>query len=205
MRTKGSIQCLSFGLEFANAVTVEIDENHSAPCLVDCNGPNSVFAVLHMCVPSIVRTDANSNPIKGAISSIEFRKFLAKSGYESCRHRSRVRGTKDKWTKGIKRWKNRRWIDPDNADELAHFKTKLDKLKSCSSRFGSICEIKIVEFLSSRSRIVDLPSDKAKELSTSKLQLCCKKRAVPRVSFTTQCRYCNPMATQTFISMAGVA
>ena len=199
MRTKGSVEWLKVGLEFANAVTVEINDQRSSCSLVDCMGPNSVFAALSLSIPSITRTCEGHDVLKGAISSIELCKFLIKSGYESCRHRNRVKGTKDKWTKGVRRWKNRRWVDPDQADELAHLKANLDELKSRNPRLCTISEERLLEFLSVRpsnaeslqssSVLVARKQCAANTHAPRTKYLRCTERTVPRVSFVPQCRY----------------
>ena len=156
---KGSFECLTFGLEFANAITIVIDETEQRNFRpVDCKGTNSVFSALSISIPSVVRTsDCTRN--KGAISEIELFKFLVKSGYIPHRLRSRVKGTTDKWTKGINRWKCRRWVDTRKPDDMDHLRTKLEALRRFCSPTYSICERSLLEFLSARSEVKRTESD----------------------------------------------
>ena len=156
---KGSFECLTFGLEFANAITIVIDETEQRNFRpVDCKGTNSVFSALSISIPSVVRTsDCTRN--KGAISEIELFKFLVKSGYIPHRLRSRVKGTTDKWTKGINRWKCRRWVDTRKPDDMDHLRTKLEALRLFCSPTYSICERSLLEFLSARSEVKRTESD----------------------------------------------
>ena len=191
MRDKGSYECLNIGLAFANAITVENDQKRNLSRSIDCKGPNSVFSALSLSIPSITRT-GEGNPSKGAISDIEFCKFLLRSGFKACRHRSRLKGTKNKWTKGVRRWENRRWTDPSNPEELENFQAKLKELTSQNPHLDSISAPKLLSFLSARpekSNCQSLSGKLGKVPNRPRSELCHSERTVPRVRFITQCRY----------------
>ena len=177
MRLKGSFECLTFGLEFANAITIVIDETEQRNFRpVDCKGTNSVFSALSISIPSVVRTsDCTRN--KGAISEIELFKFLVKSGYIPHRLRSRVKGTTDKWTKGINRWKCRRWVDTRKPDDMDHLRTKLEALRLFCSPTYSICERSLLEFLSALSEAKRTESDLGAAEPTD-WKLCREQKAI---------------------------
>ena len=201
MRSKGCAEWLDVGLEFANAVTVENDNHRSWFRLVDCKGPNSVFAALSLSMPSIARISDGQNQLKGAISAIEFCKFLVKSGYEPYRHRNRVKGTKDKWTKGVQRWKNRRWVDLNNADELLLFQAKLEALKPQISCLCTLSERRLFEFLSTRPSNANCLQSSL-EPDPSQIHLCCTGRTVPRAFFVPECRSSSLEAIRSSSSVA---
>ncbi len=161
MRPKASQQHLQIAAAFANAVTVCCDEskiNHDFfPHVVKCKGPTSIFAALKVCIPDIVRlSDEYSEYIlKDAVSEIELNKFLARSGYLSSRYRNRIRGAKDKWTKGFQRWKFLRWLDPRNPEELRQLSTQIAEIKKRFPGPYSIHDSELVNFISNLQSIHD--------------------------------------------------
>jgi hypothetical protein len=150
MRAKGYLEYLKIGLDFANALTVPMgDDEYTGkyPTVVKCKGRNSVFAALSSTIPCIVRLGAVSKSPKGAISESEFCRFLNKSGYISYRQRSRIRGTTDKWNKGVLRWRYRRWRDPHDPDELVVLKAKIHEFRSKVAHLSLFCEDGLLEYL----------------------------------------------------------
>lgn len=158
MRSKGSPEFLKIGLEFANTVTVETGENCISCKAVDCKGPNSIFAALSVIIPTLVRKNNLEKTLRGSFSDTEFCKYLIRSGYIACRFRSRVKGTKDQWTKGVRRWKNRRWADPNNPEDMLHLRATLREFQARYSASWSIPETKILEFISALSNTDSLGS-----------------------------------------------
>jgi hypothetical protein len=131
MRPKASQQNLQIAAAFANAVTIQdCDTKHfNTLALVNCKGSCSIFAALSVCIPDIVRWPEKHDLFGTAgVSEIELNKFLARSGYTSVRHRNRIKGTNDKWTKGFQRWKNRRWADARNFEELRQLWAQLAEI-----------------------------------------------------------------------------
>jgi hypothetical protein len=152
MRPKASQLHLRIAAEFANAVTMRTEESKLSqdffPYIVRCKGPTSIFSALKVCIPDIVRlSDDSSYILKDAVSEIELNKFLARSGYTSTRHRNRVRGTKDKWTKGFQRWRFRRWLDPRNPDELRQLHICIAEINNLFPGSHSIHETELVHFM----------------------------------------------------------
>lgn len=152
MRQKGSQEYLHVAAAFANAVTVRENEctRDISAVPVDCRGRLSIFSALQVCLPHIARDNEGKirDTVKGAISEAECNKFLAKSGYSAYRYRHRLKGVKDKWSKGVQRWKNIRWINPNNAEEAVLLQSQLHLLYT---RFPVLCtslERSVVDFLS---------------------------------------------------------
>ena len=185
MRTKGSQVYLDFGLKFANSITVDNEEARGDGRAVDCRGPNSIFAVLSLTIPNMVRiTNNNGKVLKGAISEIELCKYLTKSGYVPYRHRSRVKGMKNMWTKGVQRWEHRFWVDPENADDLNHFRSKFVELQALYTPAYLISETKLLRLVSA---ISSSGSESAQHPTAG--ELCSTAQRVPRRHFAT-CRRC---------------
>jgi hypothetical protein len=160
MRPKASPQHLQIAAAFANAVTIRSSEpklnNEVFPFVVKCKGPTSVFSALKVCIPDIVRSSNDySYTIKDAVSEIELNKFLVRSGYVSLRHRSRVKGTKDKWTKGFQRWRFLRWLDPRNPEELSQLKENIAEIPNRFPGSYSIHETELVHFILNLESIDD--------------------------------------------------
>jgi hypothetical protein len=149
MRAKGSSEFLEIALDFANALTMHKDAELRMRnnLVVNCKGSNSIFAVLSLSIPGLVRTEDGKRTMRGAISETELCKFLIRSGYISYRERTRVKGTKDKWNKTVLRWKHRRWINLLNPDECMILKTKLTEIQARNKHGWSICESSLLKFL----------------------------------------------------------
>ena len=188
MRLKGSLEWLKFGLEFAEAVTVEIDDFRGKHGFVDCKGSNSVFAALSWSIPSIVRMKEDSTCVRGSISETELYKYLAKSGYVAYRHRSRVKGTKDRWTKGVCRWERRRWVDLKYADHLEHLRAKLIELRKFCTPSIFLSESRLFEFLSAKSNAEEQEFAGAGLEPASEVEIFDAKHLVPRGHFATHRR-----------------
>ncbi len=157
MRPKASQKHLQIAAAFANAVTVRSDDSKSNqeifPHLL-CKGPKSIFSALKVCIPDIVRQSGHcTNVLNDAVSEIELNKFLSRCGYVSIRHRNRVRGTKDKWTKGFHRWRFLRWLDPRNPVELKQLQAQIAEIPSRYPGSYSIHESELVQFISNLQSI----------------------------------------------------
>ena len=146
MRAKVCQEYLTLGAAFANAATIQSSEVNP-DSWVACRGPESIHAALAKSVPNITRGSDGSLGCKGAMSEFELNKFLKSSGYKPHRIRNRIKGATNMWTKGVFRWKNRRWVDICNADELQHMKAKLADMK-LESQSIEIAEHRLIEFLS---------------------------------------------------------
>jgi hypothetical protein len=160
---------------------------------VDCKGPNSVFSAILSCMPMIARTNDCSRS-RGAFSEIELCKYLTKSGYTPYRVRSRVKGTTDKWTKGINRWKGRRWIDPRSPGDLDHLRSRLDTLRLLCTSSPNF-DRKILCFISNLADAKQLKEEGEKEVDTSTEVALCWEHQVPR-GFTTMQRRWPPNASK---------
>ncbi len=152
MRPKASQRHLQIAAAFADAITVRSDEtkciHEKFPCVVKCKGPTSIFSALKVCIPDIVRlSDECSFALKDTVSEIELNKFLARSGYISSRYRNRIRGTKDKWTKGFQRWRFLRWLDPRNPEDLRQLQTQIADIPNRFPGSYHISESKLVQFI----------------------------------------------------------
>jgi len=97
MRAKASLEFLQFGAAFANSVTARWDESDQ---IISCKGPNSIFAALGHCIPTVVNT-VERKGLKGAFTEIQLNKHLARNGYRFVRYRYRLNGSKNKWSKRI--------------------------------------------------------------------------------------------------------
>ena len=124
-----------------------------------CKGPTSIFAALKVCIPDIVRLSDEFSfsgyILKDAVSEIELNKFLSRSGYLSSRYRNRIRGTKDKWTKGFQRWKFLRWLDPRNPEELRQLSTQIGEIRKRFPGSYTIHDSELVNFISNLQSIHD--------------------------------------------------
>jgi hypothetical protein len=162
MRPKASQLHLHIAAAFANAITVRNDDTkinlENNIHAVKCRGPTSIFSALNICIPDIVRQSVDGNILlKGAVSEIELNKFLSRSGYISSRLRNRIKGTKDKWTKGFQRWKFLRWLDPRNPEELRHLRTQLAEIPIRFPGSYFIHESRLIDFISNLWDVHDEP------------------------------------------------
>jgi hypothetical protein len=175
VRPKASQENLKIAATFAEAVTVTFPEKagKSMPaCLpVDCKGSRSIFSALVEAIPDIVRQSSDSNSIHSTVSEVEFNKFIARLGYTSFRYRHRIRGTVDKWSKGVQRWKHVRWVNPCDSSDLSHLRQGLADLRSRFPCQQTLNEDKIIRFLQSISNpLLDANEDEChimKEFGTS--------------------------------------
>jgi hypothetical protein len=114
---------------FANAVSCNrIDERDGNR--IDCKGPHSIFSLLATCLPEMVRDSKDMHPAnRTGVSEVELNKFLTSSGFLACRERHRISSsTITKWSKGVKRWSNRRWIDPRKPGDLFFLNARMAEL-----------------------------------------------------------------------------
>jgi hypothetical protein len=148
MRPKASLGNLQLAAAFADSLSVLSEDSRVNAAAIRCRGPTSYFAALKVGIPEIVRAHDGGGQ-KGAISEMEFNKFLASLGYVSFRYRHRIRGTKDKWSRGVQLWKHFRWLDPGIPDELDLIKSQLSQLKTRFPGTYSIEENEIISFLAS--------------------------------------------------------
>ena len=148
MRPKASQDNLQFAAAFAECLSVRSDDLRANTTAIRCKGPTSLFAALRIGIPEIVR-DHYGVGQKGAVSEIELNKFLVRSGYITFRYRQRIRGAKDKWSKGVHLWKHIRWLDPSSPNDLDLIKRQLSQLRLRFSGSYSIRESEVLSFLSS--------------------------------------------------------
>ena len=114
---------------FANAVSCNrVDDRDGNR--IDCKGPQSIFSLLATCLPELVRDSKDLHPAnRTGVSEVELNKFLTSSGFLACRERHRISSsTITKWSKGIKRWSNRRWIDPRKPGDLFLLNARMAEL-----------------------------------------------------------------------------
>ena len=152
VRPKASKENLHIATTFVDAVTTKVTSNGPHKCkfrsMVDCKGRNSLFAALKIGIPDLVRTkELDLSAKKHAVSDVELNKFLVQYGYESFRFRHRIRGTLDKWSKGIQRWKNIRWINPRNIEESNRLRCQLAIFSASLSEEYPIMEDNLLKFL----------------------------------------------------------
>jgi hypothetical protein len=128
-RPKASEHSLSQAHMFANAVTIVTGHKNKANMSVDRRGKFSIFGLISRCFPGLVRKVDGVAGNRSIMSEIELNKYLAKHGFIASRDRNRVKGTVDQWEKGKLRWKNRRWINPSNSEDLQHLRATLSEYK----------------------------------------------------------------------------
>jgi hypothetical protein len=59
---------------------------------------------------------------------IEFNKVLLKSGFSTHRRREIIDKTKGELSRGRRRWRSRRWTNPEKADDLEHLVSSLNAM-----------------------------------------------------------------------------
>jgi hypothetical protein len=156
VRPKASAENLEIAAQFANAITkkissLDLKKNGGE---VHCKGSNSIFAALRRCLPTLTRLSLETDPVhKDSISELEFKKYLERIGFESYRHRHRIRGTFDRWSKGYQRWKNLRWINPEVPEDLDIMNSCLVELANKYPCFSSLRHETVVTFLASANTV----------------------------------------------------
>lgn len=125
VRPKASQEKLQFALLFADAIsTNSIKEGGDCRFLVDRKGDASIFSLLSSCLPNLVDIQ-----YRDAVTQVQLNKHLVKCGYIPFRQRNRIKGTTDQWDRGVSRWKNRRWVDPNDKHDLSHLQMRLQDLR----------------------------------------------------------------------------
>jgi hypothetical protein len=153
VRAKASQENLKAAATFADIVTITVPvqsrKSKFAGSPVDCKGPLSIFSALAASIPEIVRTSDDGTTKRTAVTEAEFNKFFARLGYTSFRYRHRIPGKIDKWSKGIKRWRNIRWVNPCDPSDLDHLRQGLAKIRSEFPSRSSLIEGPVIQFLQS--------------------------------------------------------
>ena len=147
-RPKASDRSKHISCSFANSVTyTRIDERDGHR--IECKGPNSIFSLLSTCLPELVRESRDLHPVnRTGVSEVELNKFLTSSGFIPCRERHRISSSNmTKWSKGIKRWSNRRWIDPRRPGDLFYLNTRFAEMYELFPETRVITVSGIVQFL----------------------------------------------------------
>ena len=121
MRPRGSKRNRAIAIAFANATMVPVDAKYPHP--VPCSGPKSLFSLMSTCLPSVTRDEKPLN--KSGVSLVELNKALCSSGYQLVRKREPITGSEGKWARGRQRWRERRYVDVGNDDDLMHLETRL--------------------------------------------------------------------------------
>ena len=86
---------------------------------------------------------ASPAPCGLAVQSSIYITTLTKCGFESFRYRHRIKGTKNRWSKGHRFWKHIRWLDPRVPSELCLLNKLLEEQRfptSFSRRFSRLLE-----------------------------------------------------------------
>jgi hypothetical protein len=162
MRPKASRENLHIAVSFASAITIHrIDAQISrSNDFVECKGPASIYAALRIALPDIVRDSEHSvGRKKNTLSETELIKFLCRSGYIKYRYRQRVRGTTNEWRTGSPRFKNIRWANPRNSEDMRLMDERLNGLAARLPITSTICRSRLITFLSSVTS--DINSDVA--------------------------------------------
>jgi hypothetical protein len=151
VRPKASEENLEIAAKFVNAITVSEAQCPTRKNIgqINCRGSNSLFAALRQCLPILTRLPKEA--ALDAVSEIELNKYLARLGYVSYRYRHRIRGTVDKWSKGLQRWRNLRWINTKNLAELEMLHVLIAELVRQFPRVSSLHHGFLVYFLSNKS------------------------------------------------------
>jgi hypothetical protein len=133
---------------FANAVSCNrVDDRDGNR--IDCKGPQSIFTLLATCLPELVRDSKDMHPAnRTGVSEVELNKFLTSSGFLACRERHRISSsTITKWSKGIKRWSNRRWMDPRKPGDLFLLNARMTELHQAFPETRRVSTSETVQFL----------------------------------------------------------
>ena len=121
-RPKACEESKTFACSFALAVTAQRTDERDGN-RIDCKGQYSIFALLQRCYPSVIREGTESRVNRTGVSEVEFNKLLSNMGFASCRERHRVtRQNVTRWSKGMKRWYNRRFVDPSRPSDMLHLR-----------------------------------------------------------------------------------
>ena len=123
VRPKASPEKLDVALCFANAVTIEKEEKNKLQLPVDRHGDATIFSVLRNCLPILV-----DSLFRDSVSETQLNKHLKANGYHPFRQRQRIKGTSNLWKKGRLCWKNRRWVDPADDDDLSNLRNRITEL-----------------------------------------------------------------------------
>jgi hypothetical protein len=153
MRPKASRENLHVAAAFTSAITVQCTDSRNSRALgsfVYCRGPASIYAALQCGLPDIVRDTVQPGARKkNSISQSELIKFLCRSGYIMLRYRQRVRGETNKWSTGFQVWKNIRWVDPSNGEDMRKMQEGLEYLALKFPSAPTIQTSCLMSFLSS--------------------------------------------------------
>ena len=125
VRPKASPEKLDLALCFANAVTIEKEEKNKLQLPVDRHGDATIFSVLRNCLPILV-----DSLFRDSVSETQLNKHLKANGYHPFRQRQRIKGTSNLWKKGRLCWKNRRWVDPSDDDDLSNLRNRITELNT---------------------------------------------------------------------------
>ena len=200
VRPKASKENLHIATSFADAVTTKVTSNGPHKCkiksMVDCRGQNSLFEALKIGIPDLVRTkELDLSARRQAVSEIELNKFLVQYGYVSFRSRRRIQGDLDKWSQGIQRWKNIRWINPRNIEESNRLRSQLANICASLPDEYPIMEDNLLKFLfdATVEDDEDWPVDPCEENADQKWQV--------SLLTSTACRspvLCHPIGMPTW-------
>ena len=127
-RPKASPKNLSIVLAFADAITLPTSPD---PSNLHSVGSNELFSIIAKCFPFLVRNSLDRRPAnRSALSAVEFRKHLCRSGrYVARRRRQRIAGERDRWTTSELVWTSRRWADPSDPRDIAHIEAHVRELQ----------------------------------------------------------------------------
>ena len=148
VRPKPSFDTLDIAGDFAEIVTVKIMSRRrpKSSVKVECKGPNSIFAAIKCCLPHLARVK-NEPAKKGAVSEVQLNKYLIRVGFIPYRHRQRVVGEPEKWSKGCQQWANVRWIDLCNPEEVQRLRERLPDIALRFPKKFTVCEESLFTFL----------------------------------------------------------
>ena len=172
VRAKASAENLEIAAKFADAITIR-QSQRKITGLINCKGSSSIFAALRQCLPSLTRLPKDSAlNYSEAVSEIELNKHLVRLGYVSYRHRHRIRGTKDKWSKGLQRWRGIRFINPKIPSELETLNVHLAELIHHFPRGSNLHQGMLVSFLTIASCCRENSSASLQEESEPDVETC---------------------------------
>jgi hypothetical protein len=150
VRPKPSSDTLEIACAFAEVLTVRfVPRKRANPSgKVQCRGPNSIFGAIKRLLPHLVRVK-NEPSKKGAVSEVQFNKHLMQVGFIPYRHRQRVLGASDKWSKGCQQWANIRWVDVSNTEETRRLRERLSDIALRFPKKFELSEESLFTFLAS--------------------------------------------------------
>jgi hypothetical protein len=191
VRFKGSERNKQIAVLFSNTVSVSGEASETN---IPCVGPQSLFTAFSKCFPLLARDVKSSATVYAdAVSMIEMNKSLLIAGYCIFRKRERIPGN---CKRGTRRWKYRRWANPDSRDEMGHLVSKLKELHDLFPETRCVNSDHLIYLLSEIINDTNRSSlyDSAGELSESDPDFNALFTADPQADHCTAAEFTAPLA-----------